>query len=207
MTIDRQLERGLAALGLELQPDAPERLRAFADLLEKWNRVYNLTAHSDPSQLATRHLLDSLAVLPHLDATNVADIGSGCGMPGIPLAIACPGLPVTLVEASHKKATFLRQAKIELGLNNVAIANERVERLEPREKFASVISRALSDIADFVQLTQHAVAHDGRWYAMKGVMPHDELNQLPAGYRVAKIVVLDVPGVAAARHLIIIERI
>lgn len=206
MTIAEQLARGLAALGLDAPREVPQRLQAYAALLEKWNRIYNLTALSAPSQVVTHHLLDSLAVLPHLAVSSIADIGSGGGLPGIPLAIARPELSLTLVEASHKKASFLRQAKIELALGNVDIVNQRVEQWQPGETMAAVISRALSDIANFVCLSQHAVAAGGRWYAMKGVKPDDELARLPNGYRVADLIALDVPGLGAARHLIVIER-
>lgn len=206
MTINEQLACGVVALGLDLSPDTQERLLAFAALLAKWNRVYNLTALRDESQMLTHHLLDSLSVLPHLDADNIADIGSGGGLPGIPLAITRPDMQIALVEISHKKASFLQQAKIELGLRNATIVNDRVEQWQPDDTFANVISRAFSDIADFVRLTQHAIDIDGRWFAMKGVNPHDEIAQLPADFRVRKIVALDVPGLDASRHLIVIER-
>lgn len=206
MMIDEQLTRGVAALGLKLTPDAQRRLLAFAALLAKWNRVYNLTALREQSQMVTHHLLDSLSVLPYLDAESIADIGSGGGLPGIPLAIAQPNIDVALIEASHKKASFLQQAKIELGLSNTAVVNERVEQWQPQGKVAAVISRAFSDVADFVRLTQHLVDTGGRWYAMKGVNPNDEIAQLPAGFRVHEVIELDVPELDAARHLIVIER-
>ena len=206
MIFNDQLARGIAALGLDLPPAAPERLLAFAALLTKWNRVYNLTALREQSQVVTHHLLDSLAALPYLNARSIADIGTGGGLPGIPLAIARPDLRVALVETSHKKASFLQQAKIELALGNTMIINERVEQWQPEEAFDAVISRAFSDIADFLRLTQHVVGSGGRWYAMKGVSPHDEIAQLPADFRVARHIALDVPELGAARHLIVIER-
>ncbi|MBK7234990.1 MAG: 16S rRNA (guanine(527)-N(7))-methyltransferase RsmG [Sterolibacteriaceae bacterium] len=206
MMIDEQLTRGIVGLGLELPPEEQQRLLAFAALLAKWNRVYNLTALREESQMVTHHLLDSLSVLPFLDARSIADIGTGGGLPGIPLAIARPGLQVALVETSHKKASFLQQARTELDLGNTTIVNERVEQWQPEEQFDAVISRAFSDIADFVRLTQHLVDSSGRWYAMKGVNPHDEVAQLPAGFRVDKVMALKVPGLDAARHLIVIER-
>lgn len=205
MMVDDQLARGVAALGLELPSDVQLRLLAFAALLAKWNRVYNLTALREESQMVTHHLLDSLSVLPFLDARSLADIGAGGGLPGIPLAIARPELQVVLVESSHKKASFLQQAKTELDLGNTTIVNERVEQWQPEAKFDAVISRAFSDIADFVRLTQHLVDR-GRWYAMKGGNPHDETAQLPKGFRVDKLIALKVPGLDAARHLIVIEQ-
>lgn len=206
MTMESELARGIAALGVDLPEEAADRLLAFATLLAKWNRVYNLTALRDESQMLTHHLLDSLAVLPHLNAMRLADIGSGGGLPGIPLAIARPRCEMALVETSHKKASFLQQARIELGLENVEVINDRVEQWHPASQCDAIISRAFSDIADFVRLTDHLLGEGGRWYAMKGVLPHDEIAQLPAGYRVERVIPLEVPGLGAARHLIVIER-
>ncbi len=204
--MESELARGIAALGVDLPAEAQARLMAFATLLAKWNRVYNLTALRDESQVLTHHLLDSLAVLPHLEATRLADIGSGGGLPGIPLAIARPQCQIALVETSHKKASFLEQARIELGLENLDVINDRVEQWYPATQCDAIISRAFSDIADFVRLTDHLLGEGGRWYAMKGVLPHDEIAQLPAGYRVERVIPLDVPGLGAARHLVVIER-
>lgn len=200
--MESELARGIAALGVDLPAEAQARLMAFATLLAKWNRVYNLTALRDESQVLTHHLLDSLAVLPHLEATRLADIGSG-GLPGIPLAIARPQCQIALVETSHKKASFLEQARIELGLQNLDVINDRVEQWHPATQCDAIISRAFSDIADFVRLTDHLLGEGGRWYAMKGVLPHDEIAQLPAGYRVERVIPLDVPGLGAARHLVV----
>ena len=206
MTIEEQLARGIAALGLDLPADAPAKLLAYAALLAKWNRVYNLTALRDDAQIVSHHLLDSLAVLPHLDATRLVDVGSGGGLPGIPIAIARPDCEIALVETSHKKATFLQQVRIELGLAAVTVVNDRVEQWQPGKSYDAAISRAFSDIADFVRLTDHLVAKGGRWHAMKGVEPHDEIAQLPAGHRASRVIPLSVPGLDAARHLIVIER-
>ena len=207
MTSEEQLARGLAALGLDLPPSAQERLLAFAALLGKWNRVYNLTALRDETQVISHHLLDSLAVLPHLgDAKRLADIGSGGGLPGIPLAIARPQLPVALVESNQKKSAFEQQAKIELGLANVSVHCERAEAWQPEEKCDVVISRAFSDLAEFVKLTGHLLAEGGVLLAMKGVHPYEEIAQLPAGWRVADVIPLHVPGVEGARHLVRVER-
>ncbi|MBK9595610.1 MAG: 16S rRNA (guanine(527)-N(7))-methyltransferase RsmG [Rhodocyclales bacterium] len=207
MTSEEQLARGLAALGLDLPPSAQEKLLAFAALLGKWNRVYNLTALRDAEQVISHHLLDSLAVLPHLGkAKRLADIGSGGGLPGIPLAIARPQLPVALVESNQKKSAFEQQAKIELGLANVSVHCERAEAWQPEEKCDVVISRAFSDLAEFVKLTGHLLAEGGVLLAMKGVHPYEEIAQLPAGWRVAEVIPLQVPGVEGARHLVRVER-
>ena len=207
MTSEEQLARGLAALGLDLPPSAQERLLAFAALLGKWNRVYNLTALRDETQVISHHLLDSLAVLPHLgNAKRLADIGSGGGLPGIPLAIARPDLHVALVESNQKKSAFEQQAKIELGLANVSVHCERVEAWQPEEKCDVVVSRAFSDLAEFVKLSGHLLAEGGALLAMKGVHPYEEIAQLPAGWRVAEVIPLQVPGVEGARHLVCVER-
>ena len=207
MSAAEQLQRGLAALGMELPPAAQEKLLAFAALLGKWNKVYNLTALRDEQQVISHHLLDSLAVLPHLGgAKRVADIGSGGGLPGIPLAIARPDLQVALVESNQKKSAFQQQAKIELGLANVSVYCERVEAWQPEEKCDAVISRAFSDLAEFVKLSGHLLAHGGVLLAMKGVHPYEEIAQLPAGWRVADVTPLQVPGVEGARHLVRVER-
>jgi 16S rRNA (guanine527-N7)-methyltransferase len=202
-----QLSRGLAALGLDLPPDAQEKLLAFAALLGKWNKVYNLTALRDEEQVISHHLLDSLAVLPHLIGTKrLADIGSGGGLPGIPLAIARPDLQVALVESNQKKSAFQQQAKIELGLANVSVHCARVEAWTPEEKCDVVISRAFSELAEFVKLSGHLLAEGGALLAMKGVHPYEEIAQLPAGWRVAEVTPLQVPGVEGARHLVRVER-
>ncbi len=157
--------------------------------------------------MVSHHLLDSLAVLPHLGgAKRLADIGSGGGLPGIPLAIARPGLQVALVESNQKKSAFQQQAKIELGLANVSVHCERVEAWQPEEKCDVVISRAFSDLAEFVKLSGHLLAEGGALLAMKGVHPYEEIAQLPAGWRVAEVTLLQVPGVEGARHLVRVER-
>ena len=201
------LDRGLAEFRLDLPPDARTRLLGFAALLGKWNRVYNLTAIRSPEQAITHHLLDSLAVLPALGGvTRLADIGSGGGLPGIPLAIARPDLQITSIETVGKKSSFQQQAKIELGLSNFMPVHARVEDVMPDVPFDAVISRAFSDIGDFVQLTRHLLGPGGRFLAMKGVYPRDELASLPDDVRVVGTHPLTVPGLDAERHLIILER-
>lgn len=207
MTPAVRLARGLAALGVDVSPQAQEELLAFAALLGKWNKVYNLTALRKEEQVISHHLLDSLAVLPHLGAARrLADIGSGGGLPGIPLAIARPDVHVALVESNQKKSAFQQQARIELGLDNVSVHCERVEDWQPEEKYDVVISRAFSDLAEFVRLSGHLLAAGGALLAMKGVHPYEEIAQLPAGWRVATVTSLEVPGVEGARHLVRVER-
>lgn len=201
------LDRGLAGLGLDLPPDARTRLLAFAALLGKWNRVYNLTAIRSPAQAITHHLLDSLSVLPHLGGIRrLADIGSGGGLPGIVLAIARPDLQISSIETVGKKASFQQQAKIELDLTNFTPIHARVEDVVPEEPYDAVISRAFSEIADFVRLTRHLLGPGGRFLAMKGVYPRDELASLSDDVRIIDTCPLTVPGLDAERHLIILER-
>lgn len=201
------LDRGLAELGLDLSAQARSRLLAFAALLGKWNRIYNLTAIRSPEQAITHHLLDSLSVLPHLGGiARLADIGSGGGLPGIALAIARPELEITSIETVGKKSSFQQQARIELGLSNFMPVHARVEEVVPDAPFDAVISRAFSDIADFVRLTRHLLGPGGRFLAMKGVYPRDELASLPDDVRVVEAHPLAVPGLDAERHLIILER-
>lgn len=205
MNADR-FDRGVEALGLSLPSGARERLLAYAALLLKWNRVYNLTAIRDPEQVITHHLLDSLAVVPHVSGVaRLADVGSGGGLPGIPLAIACPTLTVVSIETVSKKATFQQQARIELGLDNFSVLNERVENVRPEPLFDAVISRAFSDLADFVTLTTHLLVPGGRFLAMKGVYPEDEIARLPETVRLRESLTLDVPGLGAERHLLILD--
>jgi 16S rRNA (guanine527-N7)-methyltransferase len=201
-----QLERGLEELGLRLDRNARKRLLAFAELLEKWNRVYSLTSIRGADQIVSGHLLDCLAIVPHIDPVRALDVGSGAGFPGIPLALACPSVQVTLLDSNQKKAAFLRQAVAELQLDNATVVEDRVEAWQPQEKFDLIISRALSDTGEFVRGSRHLLAAGGTFAAMKGVVPRDELERLPQGYRVRKIVPLTVPGLEAQRHLILVER-
>ena len=182
-----QLSDGVAALGLALPQEAVDRLLAFGELLLKWNKVYNLTAIRSPQEVITHHLLDSLAVLPHLErVSRLADIGSGGGLPGVALAIVRPGLVVSSIETVGKKASFQQQAKIELGLGNFSVLNKRVEQVQaqglPGGAAEGVISRAFSSLADFVNLSGHLLAEGGALYAMKGAHPADEIAALPAGW-------------------------
>ncbi|NMG66006.1 16S rRNA (guanine(527)-N(7))-methyltransferase RsmG [Azoarcus indigens] len=202
-----QLAEGLAALGLEVAEATRARLLAYGELLLKWNRVYNLTAIRRPQEVVTHHLLDSLAVAPWLDKVQrLADIGSGGGLPGIPLAILRPELAVSSVETVNKKASFQQQAKIELGLGNFQPINARVENLQPELPFDGVISRAFSSLGDFVQLAGHLVAEGGALYAMKGLRPDEELGALPAGWTLQAMHALAVPGLDAERHLLVLVR-
>jgi 16S rRNA (guanine527-N7)-methyltransferase len=205
MTPQAALERGLLELGLVLPSGAAEKLLAYLGLLAKWNKTYNLTAIRDPLQSVSHHLLDSLAVLRELSdcAGTLVDVGSGGGLPGIPLAIADPARPVTLNDASEKKGAFLRQAAIELGLSNVTVHVGRVEDWRPATGFAVVISRGLASLADFLGRCRHLVAPAGVLAAMKGVYPREELAQVPADCDCKEVRRLKVPLLEAERHLVL----
>ncbi len=203
MTPRAVLERGLAELSLPLAGPARDQLLAYLELLAKWNRTYNLTAVRDPLKMVTHHLLDSLAVLPELPAGALADVGSGAGLPGIPIAIAEPGRRVTLNDSSEKRGAFLRQAVIELGLANAAVHLGRAERWRPLARFAVVISRGFAELADFVAGCRHLVAPAGILAAMKGAYPRDELARLPRDCDCGDVRRLDVPMLGATRHLVL----
>lgn len=197
------LERGLATLALPLPPDAAEKLLAYLALMQKWNRTYNLTAIRDPLKMVTHHLLDSLAVLPHLPAGSLADVGAGAGLPGIPLAIAHPERRVTLNDASEKKAAFLRQAAIELRLANVDVHAGRVEAWRPAKPFPCVISRAFAELGQFIAACRHLLAPDGVLAAMKGALSRAELERVPPGADCSEVHRLRVPLLDAERHLVL----
>ncbi|HET7358878.1 MAG TPA: 16S rRNA (guanine(527)-N(7))-methyltransferase RsmG [Rhodanobacteraceae bacterium] len=198
------LRDGIAALGLELPAGAQARLLDYLELLQRWNRAYNLTAVRDPAQMVSRHLLDSLAIAPFVAGATLADLGSGAGLPGIPLAIATPARAVTLVDTNGKKARFLREAVRSLALDNVTVVQARVEDLDGR--FDCITARAFASLADMLAWGGHLLAGGGRWLAMKGRWPDDELAALPPGFRLEASHVLAVPGLDAERHLLVLRR-
>jgi len=197
------LGRGLEELALALPGGAQDKLLAYVELLAKWNRTYNLTAIREPTKMISHHLLDSLAVLPHLPPGALADIGSGGGVPGIPLAIADPARRVTLNDANQKKAAFLQQAAIELKLENVQVHTGRVEAWRPAEPFACVIARGFAELAEFIAACRHLLAPGGVLAAMKGVFPRAELERVPAGTDCREVRRLQVPLLDAERHLVL----
>lgn len=192
-------------MGAELDRQAQQRIVAYLTMLERWNRVYNLTAIRDSHRMVAQHILDSLVVLAHFpgNVNRVLDVGSGGGLPGVPIAIARPDLQVLLLDSNHKKTTFLRQAAIELGLDNVTVETQRVETFVPSVLFDVVISRAFADLAEFARLAGHLMAPGGCLIAMKGVYPHEELAQLPPAFTAAEVLPLKVPGLDAERHLVV----
>jgi 16S rRNA (guanine527-N7)-methyltransferase len=205
MTPPAALDRGLSELALALPAGAAAKLMSYLDLLAKWNKTYNLTAIRDPLQAVSHHLLDSLAVIRELpDRTGtLADVGSGAGLPGIPIAIAEPERRVTLNDANEKKGAFLRQAVIELGLANATVHVGRVEDWRPEEGFAVVISRGFASLVDFLTGCRHLVAPSGVLAAMKGVYPSAELARVPADCDCREVRRLKVPMLDAERHLVL----
>ena len=200
-----ELDTGLRALGLDSALATP--LLAYLALLARWNATYNLTAIRDPREMLVKHLLDSLAMHAHLDdIESLADLGTGPGLPGIPLAIARPGLQVTLVESNGKKARFLREAARQLKLGNASVVESRIETFDAAGRFDAITARALATLPLILQLGGHLLQPQGRLLAMKGVVPDDEIAALPAGWRVAAVHPLRVPGLDAERHLVEIVR-
>lgn len=196
------LASGLAALGLETPSAREPRLLAYVELLQRWNRVYNLTAVRNPSAMIGRHLLDSLAAAPYLRGARFLDVGSGAGLPGIPLAIWFPERSFALLDSNGRKTRFLTQVKIELGLTNVEVVHARVQNLRDASRYDGVLSRAFSALADFAVAAGHLVAPNGRLYAFKGVRPDAELLALPEPYRALAVWPLSLPGTDADRHLV-----
>ena len=203
-----ELARGALELGVEVSPQQQEQLLAYLALLIKWNKAYNLTAVRDPDEMVSRHLLDSLSVVPYVvdGGDNWLDVGSGGGMPGIPLAILFPERQFTLLDSNGKKTRFLTQVKLELKLTNLQVIHSRVEAFTPEQPFAGIISRAFSSLEDFSNWTRHLGDGQTQWLAMKGVHPDDELQALPADFRLTATHVLKVPGCQGQRHLLILRR-
>lgn len=203
--IARDLQSGLGAMGLD--PALAPRLQAYLALLDRWNRAYNLTAIRDPREMVAKHVLDSLAMQPFArDLDTLADLGAGAGFPGIPLALACPRLQVTLVESNGKKARFLREAVRTLHLDNARVAESRIEALDEPAAYDAITARALATLPLILQLGGHLLKPGGHLLAMKGARPDDEIAALPSGWRLQSVHALTVPGLAAERHLVVVAR-
>ncbi|WP_293778599.1 16S rRNA (guanine(527)-N(7))-methyltransferase RsmG [uncultured Oxalicibacterium sp.] len=206
-----QLADGAQALSLSLSEAQLQKLIDYLGLMIKWNAVYNLTAVRDPAQMVVQHLLDSLAAVSAFDgAERVLDVGAGGGLPGIVLAIwaqeAQPQLRLTMIDTVHKKTAFLTQVKAELGLSNVSVQTGRVEHWQAPQPFDVITSRAFAELNDFVTWSGHLLKQGGRFIALKGVAPDEEIARLPAGWHVTEVRALHVPTLHAERHLILIER-
>jgi 16S rRNA (guanine527-N7)-methyltransferase len=201
-----ELTLGARELGVDLTEAQHEKLLGYLALLIKWNKAYNLTAVRDPDEMVSRHLLDSLSVVPFIEGERQLDVGSGGGMPGIPLAILFPEMKVTCLDSNGKKTRFLTQVKLELKLDNLEVIHSRAEAFKPQVPFTGIISRAFSSLEDFTQWTRHMGDKETRWLAMKGLHPADELVALPADFHLESAQALAVPGCQGQRHLLILRR-
>lgn len=197
------LADGLRALGIDLSSAQQGRLLDYVNLLHKWNAAYNLTAVRDPAEMVVRHLLDSLSVLPHVQATEIIDVGTGAGIPGIPLALALPDLQVTLLDSNGKKTRFAKQAALELGLSHVKVVQARAEQY--RNVSPQVISRAFASLPDMLDVAGHLLAPGGRMLAMKAVLTDIEMAGVQAPWQVQRIS-LTVPGLDERRQLIVLTQ-
>ncbi len=211
-TLKAKLQAGLLEMNLQISDDKQDKLIAYLLLIDKWNKVHNLTAIRDPLAMVTLHLLDSLSVLPHVQALApkyLLDVGAGAGLPSIPLAICLPDLQVTAIDSVLKKTSFMRQVKGELALTNFQVEYGRVEALKVKQLFDVIISRAFSEIALFLKLTKHLLAEGGQWLAMKGVVPEHEFENQDfknMAIKPSRIEVLKVAGLDAERHLVYLQR-
>lgn len=206
MNSETTLSNGLKALNLSLSSEQQQKLIDYVELLTKWNKTYNLTAIRDRSQMITKHILDSLAIHPYLHGDRIIDVGTGAGLPGIPLAIVNPEKIVTLLDSNGKKTTFLTHAKASLALENIDVVKSRAEDFQPEQCFDTVLSRAFTSVQNMFKMTAHLGCPDGRFLAMKGRYPAQELAELQKGFEIQQVPRVDVPGLFEARHLVIAKR-
>ena len=199
------LLNGLGTLNIAIEPNKIEQWLEFLALLRKWNKAFNLTAITKPQDMITHHLLDSLAIWPHLHKTYHVDVGTGAGIPGIPLAILLPNHHFSLLDSVGKKTRFIEQVKQSLNLTNVTVINQRAEDYKPEQLFDTVITRAFASLAKMLTLTSHLLNKDGVFLAMKGNLDN-EVNNIPPGYQINMSERLKVPGLDATRHIILIQR-
>jgi 16S rRNA (guanine527-N7)-methyltransferase len=200
------LQSGVDKLGLSIPSDKQASMLAYLRLVEKWNRVYNLTAVRGIRKLLIRHLLDSLTVLPHLCGRRILDIGTGAGLPGIPLALAAPELQLVLLDSNAKRIRFLRQVVAELALDNVTLVQDRVEEYRSGEKFDTLVSRAYTSLAAMIESSGHLLSDDGCIIAMKGLWPGDETTTIPEGFHIDRVIDTHVPELNEQRHLVLCRR-
>jgi len=196
------LQEGVGRMKLQITPPVQSRLLAYVSLLVKWNQVFNLTAIHDPQQMVIRHLLDSLSLVPYIRGPRLVDVGSGAGLPGIPLALVFPEHEVVLLDSQAKKIRFITQVVADLGIPNILIAHTRVEDYHPQQMFDTVISRAFATLMEFAGATQHLCRGGGYMLAMKGKFPQNELDEIHKTGRKIDVIPVQVPGLDAQRHII-----
>lgn len=200
-----KLSRLLADAGISLTDHQKNQLIAYVDMLHKWNKAYNLTSVRDPNEMLVRHILDSIVVAPHLQGKRFIDVGTGPGLPGIPLSIVRPDAHFTLLDSLGKRVRFLRQVQHELALTNITPVQSRVEEFPSEPPFDGVISRAFASLNDMVSWCHHLPGQNGRFYALKGQLPEDEIASLPAEFSVESVEKLRVPQLDGERHLVVIK--
>ncbi len=204
--LDKALKEGIAAQSLQVDDQARAAMLQYLGLLQRWNRAYNLTSIKDPLQMLSYHLLDSLSIGQYLQGQAFIDVGTGAGLPGIPLAVTHPNKTFSLLDSNGKKVRFLFQVKTALKLGNVKELQGRVEEHKPEQLYDGVISRAFASLTDMIEGSKHLLASGGSFYAMKGRYPDKELSELPKGYKVEHAIALEVPALDQQRHLIIIKK-
>ena len=206
MTHFDSIQKGAQQMGAVLSDDIIQTLVRYLVMLEKWNKAYNLTAIRDVEQMISLHLLDSLATLPYITGKHIIDVGTGPGLPGMVLAICCPEKCFTLLDSNGKKTRFLTQVKMELGIHNVTVENERVEKHHRQGEYDHVISRAFASLQDMIQWTLPLPSKRGNFLAMKGVYPSEEIAALPKEVDLVSVEPLNVPNIQAERHMVVMTR-
>lgn len=201
-----ELEQGIDKLGLDIPSATVDRLLQYLELIQKWNRVYNLTALKDSGQMLSHHILDSLSIIPYVKGNTILDIGSGAGLPGIPLSLVFTERHIVMLDGNAKKTRFIQQAITELGLKNAESVHSRVEDYTASEGFDTVVSRAFSSLSDFVRLALPLMKDSGQLLAMKGRYPAQELEDLPTEIRTEAVHRLEVPLLDSERHLVQMAR-
>nr|WP_261832752.1 16S rRNA (guanine(527)-N(7))-methyltransferase RsmG [Leminorella grimontii] len=205
MALENRFNRLLASAGMALTDEQKQRLLAYVDLLNKWNKAYNLTSVRDPQEMLVRHIMDSIVVNAHLTGDRFIDVGTGPGLPGIPLAIVRPEASFTLLDSLGKRIRFIRQVVHELGLTNVTPVQTRVEEYSIPEGFDGVISRAFASLGDMLSWCRHLPGDNGLFYALKGVVSEEELAEIPEGFSVKEVIRLEVPQLDGERHLVVVK--
>lgn len=205
-TLEKTLSSGLKSLNISLSQQTQTKLIAYLELLNKWNKLHNLTAIRDPNEMVSRHVLDSLSILSYLRGETICDVGTGPGLPGLILALAKPDLKFVLLDSNQKKINFVQQAILSLKLENVITCCVRVENYHPEVLFDSIVSRAFSSLADFVGNTTHLISDRGVWLAMKGKVSAEELADLTSNYTIEHIYPLSLPNILAERNLVVVKK-